>query len=160
MSKVLDRPHGKAGVAKRGFHLSKRLLRESAKLEPTHDYSVQFIRSAVVSVIAVVVNFGGSYIFKEKLGWYYLLSATLSFFLGVLVNYYLSVKWVFAHRQLQSKHAEFFIFVVITTVGLLFNLLIIAGMVEVVKADYWTALVVATVIVFFWNFLARKKVLY
>jgi putative flippase GtrA len=147
MSKVLDRPHGKAGVAKRGFHLSKRLLRESAKLEPTHDYSVQFIRSAVVSVIAVVVNFGGSYIFKEKLGWYYLLSATLSFFLGVLVNYYLSVKWVFAHRQLQSKHAEFFIFVVITTVGL-------------VKTDYWTALVVATVIVFFWNFLARKKVLY
>jgi putative flippase GtrA len=114
----------------------------------------------VVSVIAVIVNFGGSYILKEKLGVYYLLSAAGSFFMGVLVNYYLSVKWVFATRKLTSKHAEFLIFVVITGVGLLFNLLIIAGMVELVKVGYWIALVVATIIVFFWNFLARKKVLY
>ena len=97
---------------------------------------------------------------KEKLGIYYLLSAAGSFFMGVLVNYYLSVKWVFATRKLASRRAEFLIFVVITGVGLLFNLLIIAGMVELVKVGYWIALVVATIIVFFWNFLARKKVLY
>jgi putative flippase GtrA len=160
MRNIPNRLYGETGVAKRSFHFSKNLFKETAKLEPTHDYSVQFTRSAVVSVIAVIVNFGFSYLFKEKFGWYYLLSATLSFFLGVLANYYLSVTWVFAHRQLESKHMEFVLFVVITTVGLVFNLLIIAGMVEIVKTGYWTALVVATVIVFFWNFLARKKFLY
>lgn len=147
-------------MAKRGVHFSKKLLIESAKTKPTDDYSVQLIRSAAVSIIAVVVNFGFSYVFKEMMGMYYLLAAGLSFFLGVLVNYYMSVKWVFATRQLASKHAEFLIFVVIVTLGLVFNLLIIAGMVEIVKVGYWPALVVATIIVFFWNFWARKKILY
>ena len=160
MRDYTDRLASKTGVVGYGFHYSKGLLAESAKLEPSHSYSVQFVRSMVVSVVAVIVNFAGSYVFKEMLGIYYLLAAALSFFLGVLVNYYLSVKWVFATRQLQSKHVEFVIFVVITTLGLVLNLLIIAGMVEVMKVGYWPALVVATIVVFFWNFLARKKVLY
>jgi putative flippase GtrA len=160
MRNISDRLYGETGVAKRSMHFGKHLLKESAKRQPTHHFHVQFVRSAVVSVIAVLVNFGASYIFKEMLGMYYLLAASLSFFLGVLVNYFFSVKWVFAHRQLESKHMEFVIFVVITTVGLVFNLLIIAGMVEIAKTGYWVALLIATVLVFFWNFLARKKFLY
>jgi putative flippase GtrA len=160
MRDISDRPRGKTGVAKRSFHFSKNLIKESAKLERSHRYSVQFIRSLAVSVVAVVVNFGSSYIFKEKMAIYYLLSATMSFCLGVIVNYYLSVKWAFATRQLKSKHIEFFVFVVITAIGLVFNLLIIAGMVEIAKVGYWLALTGSTVVVFFWNFWARKKVLY
>jgi putative flippase GtrA len=160
MKNISNRLYGETGVVKRSLHFSKNLIKESAKREPTYQNHVQFVRSAIVSVIAVVVNFGASYIFKEILGFYYLLAASLSFFLGVLVNYYLSVRWVFANRQLESKHMEFILFVVITTVGLLFNLLIIAGMVEIVKTGYWMALITATVLVFFWNFLARKKFLY
>jgi putative flippase GtrA len=160
MRNISNRLYGETGVAKRSLHFSKSLIKESAKRKPTHHYHVQFVRSAVVSIIAVVVNFGASFVFKEMLGFYYLIAASLSFFMGVLVNYYLSVVWVFAHRQLESKHLEFMVFVVITTVGLVFNLLIIAGMVEIAKTGYWVALVVATVLVFFWNFLARKKFLY
>jgi putative flippase GtrA len=161
MSKSLDSlAGGGTGRLSKSVHSSRQLLKESSRLEPSHQYSVQFVRSIAVSIVAVIVNFGGSYIFKQKMGMYYLLAAGLSFFLGVVVNYYLSVKWVFATRKLASKHAEFIIFVVITSIGLMLNLLIIAAMVEIVKVGYWMALVVATIIVFFWNFLARKKVLY
>jgi len=127
---------------------------------PTDIYHVQLVRSLIVSFLAVIVNFGGSFVFKQELKWNYLLATTISFYLGVLVNYYLSVKWVFATRKLASRHAEFAIFVVITTVGWLFNEAIIAGMVEVLNTGFWLALLVATILVFFWNFLARKKLLY
>lgn len=127
---------------------------------PSHKYHVQFIRSLVVSGVAVMVNFGGSFVLEEKAGLYYLLSAALSFFMGVIVNYRLSVKWVFATRKLGSRHIEFVVFVIITGVGLVLNLAIIAGLVELAGSSYWLALTAATVVVFFWNFLMRKKILY
>jgi putative flippase GtrA len=137
-----------------------RLLIASARLTPTHDTSVQFIRSLVVSVIALIFDFGTLVILKEKFGVQYLLAATISFCIGVVVNYVLSVKWVFANRKFTNKHAEFTIFFVICAVGLALNLLIIAALVQLMRLDYRLAKAVATVVVFFWNFIARKKILY
>jgi putative flippase GtrA len=133
---------------------------ESIQLERSSKTSVQFIRSLVVSVIALVVDFGGLVILKEVFGVHYLLAATLSFLAGVTVNYYLSVWWVFAERKLASKKAEFSIFVIICTIGLGLNLGIIATMVQGLHIDYRIAKAVSTAVVFFWNFVARKKILY
>jgi putative flippase GtrA len=160
MTQEVNMPETRTGKVRHAVHLSRQLLIKSAGLEPSHDYSVQFVRSMVVSVAAVVANFGGSYILKDILGVYYLLSAAGSFLLGVVVNYYLSVKWVFASRQVASRHAEFLIFATILGIGLLLNLVLIAGMVEILKLNFWIALPISTVLVFFWNFLARKKILY
>ena len=136
------------------------LLVKSAGLKPSHDYGVQLVRSLVVSGIAVIANFLGSYVLKEKLGVYYLLSAAGSFLLGVLVNHYLSTYWVFASRKLTSKRAELLVSIAVMGAGLLFNLIIIAGLVELLKLNYWIALSTSTVVVFFWNFIIRKKILY
>lgn len=67
---------------------------------------------------------------------------------------------MFAKRKLANRHAEFAIFTIICAVGLGLNLIIIAGLVQLVHFDYRWAKAVSTVIVFFWNFLARKKILY
>ncbi len=138
----------------------KDLIIECCRLKPSHNTLVQLIRSLVVSVIALVVDFGLLLIFKEVFGIHYLVAAALSFSCGVIVNYYLSIWWVFADRKLSSARKEFIIFVVITTLGLAFNLAIIAGMVNIGKVDYRVGKAVSTVIVFFWNFIARKKILY
>lgn len=138
----------------------KDLIIETCKLKPSHNTLVQLVRSLVVSVIALIVDFGLLVILKEHFGVHYLLAATISFGCGVVVNYFLSIKWVFANRKLSSARNEFLIFVVITTLGLAFNLLIIAGMVNIGKVDYRVGKAVSTVIVFFWNFIARKKILY
>ncbi len=136
------------------------LCLECIELSPSTNTKVQVIRSLVVSVVALVADFGSLVIFKEQFGVNYLLAATLSFCLGVAVNYYLSVKWVFADRKFTNKHAEFVIFVVICAIGLALNLGIIAGLVQLLAFDYRLAKAISTVVVFFWNFIARKKILY
>jgi putative flippase GtrA len=136
------------------------LLFESIKRTPSNDISVQVVRSLVVSVVALIADFGLLIIFKEVFGIHYLLAAALSFGIGVVVNYILSVRWVFAHRKLANRHAEFIIFLIICTAGLGLNLVIIAGLVQVFAVDYRIAKIVSTIVVFFWNFIARKKILY
>jgi putative flippase GtrA len=137
-----------------------KLLRECCELSPSKKPLIQFIRSLVVSIVALIVDFGSMVAFKELLGINYLLAATLSFTLGVIVNYVLSIWWVFADRKLSSRRAEFTIFVIICAIGLILNLGIIAGTVQLLNVDYRIAKIISTIVVFFWNFLARKKILY
>lgn len=139
---------------------SVQLFLESIQRTPTKNVTVQIIRSLVVSVIALIVDFSMLVFFKEVLGVNYLIAATMSFGLGVVVNYTLSVRWVFAHRKLKNRKTEFIIFLIITIAGLGLNLAIIAGLVQIYSVDYRIAKVVSTIIVFFWNFIARKKILY
>lgn len=136
------------------------LLKECCEFTPSDKALVQFIRSLVVSVIALIADFGTLVFLKEVLGVHYLLAACLSFCLGVAVNYYLSVRWVFARRKFTNRHAEISIFFIICAIGLAFNLGIIAGLVQLANIDYRIAKGVSTVVVFFWNFIARKKILY
>lgn len=136
------------------------LLLNTLSLKQTSDLTVQVLRGLIVAVIAFAVDFGMLLVFKEVFGIHYLLAATLSFSLGVIVSYYLSIKWVFNNRKFSNKHAEFIIFLIICIAGLLLNLGIIAGMVQLLGIDYRIAKVVSTVVVFFWNFIARKKILY
>ncbi|MDB5167025.1 MAG: hypothetical protein JWN26_170 [Candidatus Saccharibacteria bacterium] len=149
-----------SGFYQKGRSKGLQLFLESIQLKPTKNVTVQVIRSLVVSVIAFIFDFGSLIIFKEFFGINYLLAATLSFGLGVVVNYTLSVLWVFADRKLASRRAEFIIFLIICAIGLGLNLVIIAGMVQFLSVDYRIAKIVATVVVFFWNFIARKKILY
>jgi len=130
------------------------------KLAPSKDLSVQICRSLIVSVIAFIADFGTLVVLKQKFGVQYLVAATLSFGLGVIINFYLSVRWVFADRKFASRHAEFSIFFVISAIGLALNLVIIAGLVQLAGIDYRLAKIASTIVVFFWNFIARKKVLY
>jgi putative flippase GtrA len=139
---------------------SWQLVKDACTLQPSRRASVQLVRSLVVSVIALVADFGSLVLFKEKFGVHYLQAAALSFCLGVVVNYALSVWWVFADRQMESQHIEFVVFFVICAIGLGLNLAIIAGLVQFLTVDYRLAKVVSSVVVFFWNFIARKKLLY
>jgi putative flippase GtrA len=136
------------------------ITKDVLSLEKNPKYHVQFLRSLIVSVAALIVDFSTLVFLKQVLGVHYIVAATLAFALGVLVNYFLSVNWVFTERQMANKTHEFIIFVVITGLGLIFNILIIAGMVELLHSDYRVGKAVSTVVVFFWNFVARKKILY
>lgn len=121
---------------------------------------MQLIRSLIVSVVALFFDFGLLIVFKQVFGINYLVAATMSFLVGVVVNYALSVLWVFANHKLSSRHAEMFLFLLINIIGLGLNLAIIAILVERFSVDYRIGKVVSTVVVFFWNFIIRKKLLY
>lgn len=136
------------------------LTKDTMTIHPSSRRLVELTRSGIVSVIALIVDFGLLVILKEHFSVYYLSAAAVSFSVGVVVNYALSVAWVFTKRKLESRRNEFLVFLAICIIGLVLNLIIISGAVTLFALDYRGAKAISTVVVFFWNFLVRKKLLY
>ncbi len=120
---------------------------------------MQFVRYGFVAVAAFIVDFGLLYVFTHNLHLYYLASATLSFSISLVLNYWLSVLWVFS-KSAYRRHVEIGIFVLIGIVGLGLNLIIIWLFTSVLGLFYLKSKLLAVVVVFFWSFTARKYLLY
>ena len=86
---------------------------------------IQFVRYFFVGGFAFIVDFGLLYILTEYAGLHYLLSATLSFIAGLVVNYIISCIWVFNNSKFRNRIVEFLFFAAIGVVGLGFNDLLI-----------------------------------
>lgn len=129
-------------------------------LEKSDKTSAQLIKYAFVGGCAYVVDFGMLFILTEYIKIHYLISAAVAFSLGLITNYTLSIIWVFSKRTLKNKKTEFIIFAVIGIFGLGFNELFIWFFTEVTGFYYLISKVISTVFVFFWNFFARKKMLF
>lgn len=135
-------------------HIKRLIFNKSDKT------SVQFFKYVFVGGIAYCVDFGSLFFLTEVVKIHYLLSAAIAFILGLLTNYALSILWVFPKRALANKRVEFFIFSIIGLVGLGLNEVIIWFFTEFVHFHYLISKILSTVVVFFWNFVARKKILF
>ncbi len=132
-----------------------RLLRE-----PTGNLWVQLFRYFFVGGLAFAVDFGLLYLLTEYAGMHYTVSATVSFMAGLLVNYLISIRWVFRERVMRDRKAEFVVYGLIGVVGIGLNVAIIWVVTEYLSAYYLASKIVAAVIVFLWNFFARKYILF
>ena len=121
---------------------------------------VQLFRYTFVGGVAFVFDFGFLYILTEFVGLHYLLSASLSFLLGLTVNYVLSVLWVFSRHALRSRWVEFGIFATVGLIGLALNALFMWLFTDVAGLYYLLSKVGSTILVFLWNFFARKVSLF
>lgn len=120
----------------------------------------QFLRYAMVGAIAFAFDFGILYILTRFFGIPYIISATISFTVGLIVNYYLSLKFVFFERTYSNKTVEFTIFAVIGIIGLVLNDIFLWLITEKIGLFYLLSKIITTAIVFIWNFLARKFILF
>ena len=121
---------------------------------------VQFVRYFFVGGFAFVVDFGLLYILTEYAGLHYLLSATLSFIVGLLVNYIISCIWVFNNSKFKSRIVEFLFFAAIGVVGLGLNDFFIWLFTGCIGTHYMFSKIVATALVYLWNFFARKYLVF
>lgn len=142
---------------------------------------VQLFRYGFVGGAAFLVDFGVLYVLTKFVGMGPVLAATISFILGLITNYVLSIAWVFNNRKMGSRWMEFLIFALIGVIGLVFNDLIIHFFTSCIKEQMVTMLskifttltnaqivqmnimlskIISTIIVFFWNFFARKLILF
>ena len=128
--------------------------------EGKNKLSIQLLKYALVGGIAFLLDFSMLYVLTDYLHIYYILSATVAFIAGLLCNYVLSVFWVFSERALSNKLAEFLVFSLIGLIGLLLNDGLIWTLTEVGKMHYLASKVLAAVVIFFWNFFARRQVLF
>lgn len=128
--------------------------------DKTDKLFIQLFRYTFVGGIAFVVDFGSLFALTEFFNVYYLTSAALAFILGLTTNYILSVLWVFNTRTVNKKWLEFVIFAVIGVVGLGLNELIIWFFTEKVLLHYLVSKIISTILIYLWNFFARKFILF
>lgn len=136
-------------------HIFKKLFYDS-----TDKLLVQFVRYFFVGGFAFIVDFGLLYILTEYAGLHYLLSATLSFIAGLLVNYIISCIWVFNNSKFKNRFVEFLIFAAIGIVGLGLNDTLIWLFTDCIGTHYMFSKIVAAAIVYLWNFFARKYIVF
>jgi putative flippase GtrA len=121
---------------------------------------IQLFRYTFVGGIAFSIDFGSLFALTEFLNIYYLVSAAIAFLLGLTTNYSLSVLWVFDKRSVRSRWVEYGIFGFIGLIGLGLNELFIWFFTEDVHFHYLISKIISTVVVYFWNFFARKITLF
>ncbi len=132
----------------------------------TENTFIQFFRYLFVGGLATVVDWAVSYIlfkfvFHESLA---VVANSLSFVAGLIVNYIISTFWVFKPDKTKSRFVEFIQFAAIGLVGLLLTMGI-TKLFEIWLADKTSAYqiiakIVSTGVAFFWNFFARKILLF
>lgn len=127
---------------------------------PTNNTLLQLFRYGFVGGVAFVVDYGSLYVLTEFLSVPYLWSAAIAFILGLVTNYLLSISWVFKKNATMQRWQEFLFFAIIGVIGLGFNELIMYVGTDLLHLHYMLSKLISTVIVFFWNFFARKYLLF
>ncbi|MGC8491130.1 MAG: GtrA family protein [Syntrophobacteraceae bacterium] len=126
----------------------------------TNNTVVQFMRYTTVGGCAFVIDFLCLYILTRYFHIYYLYSAALGFAIGMVLNYLLSIHWVFDKRKVQSRQWEFVIFFIIGVGGLLLNEVFIWYFAGILLINYLIAKLLSTFFVYTYNFVVRKSTLF
>lgn len=116
---------------------------------------IQIIKFSVVGIIATLIDIIGLYILKEFFIGNVLLAAGISYCVSLMVNYLLSMRFVFEGRD-DKKAKEFAVFVILSLVGLGLNQLIMWLGSEKLGIYYMAVKLFATLIVLLYNFITRK----
>lgn len=122
----------------------------------TQNFLVQLVRYGMTGFVAFVVDYSILICLTELLSLHYLISAAIAFLCSVGVNYLLSIRWVFGSSRKDKPALVLSAFIVIGLIGLSLTEFLMWTFTELVGVHYLISKVVATFIVFFWNFSARR----
>ncbi len=129
----------------------------------------QIFKFAIVGGISFVVDFLVYSIMCNVLGIHYIIAGVSGFTVSVIVNYILSMRFVFVSKEDMRKDKEFVIFVVLSLIGMVLNSVILYICIDLIYMHWlwlnqlisikWmniVAKVIATGIVMVYNFVTRK----
>jgi putative flippase GtrA len=139
---------------RRAFKLCTLLVGRTDRTE------IQLLRSVAAAHLGFWADFAALALLTEIVGLHYLISAVLAFVLGLCVTYCLSVLWIFKHRRVKSRIAEFAAFSLIGLVGVLVMLASMWFLTEVLNLHYLISKIASSVLVFALNFTMRKLLLF
>ncbi len=118
----------------------------------------QIIKFGLVGFLCFFIDYGIMVFLTEVIGINYLVSSGISFTVSVIVNYVLSLTFVFDTKK-GNKIKEFIIFVVLSVIGLGINQLLMWFSVDILGIFYMISKIGATAVVMVYNFITRKLIL-
>ena len=117
------------------------------------------IKFGFVGFLCFFIDYGIMVLLTEVAGIVYLVSSACSFTVSVIVNYILSVTFVFETDKEKSRIKEFIVFVFLSIIGLGINQLCMWFGVELLHISYLIVKIGATAVVMVYNFISRKLVI-
>lgn len=126
----------------------------------------QFISYFFVGGVAAIVEWIMFYLFANVVHVQYMLATVLAFVFSTTTNWYLGKKTTFKNNTTYSgkQLKEVVLIFIVSGIGLLLNLILMYIFIECFKLNTsmmkLLAKILATGIVFVWNFLIRKFIIY
>jgi putative flippase GtrA len=114
----------------------------------------KFIKFCIVGSIGVLVDFGLTYLLKEKLKLNKYIASTFGFFVAASGNYLLNRSWTFNNHSADIG-AQYSKFIIVSTIGVVISNAIVWMFHERFKINFYLAKGLAIAIVLIWNFLAN-----
>lgn len=113
---------------------------------------LKFIKYCVVGFSGMLVDFGITWLLKEKLQFNKYVANTIGFISAATSNYVLNRIWTFESQsnKIMTEYTSFFI---IALVGLGLNNLILMLLNDKLKMNFYLSKLIAILIVTLWNFI-------
>ena len=125
---------------------------------------IQIIRYLIAGGVAFAVDFALLYLLTDFFDFHYLTSSRISFSIGLIITYLFSIFWIFDKRRINNRKIEFLIFAIIGIVGFvltdLFMKFFTENLFQKFEYSYLFSKILTTIIIFVWNFTAKRFILF
>lgn len=115
------------------------------------DFVFKLLKFGVVGISGILVDFAATWFCKEKLRFNRYISNSTGFLFAATSNYILNRSWTFQSNNTKIIK-EYSSFLIISLVGLGLNNFTIYLLHEKLKLNFYFSKIIATGIVFVWNF--------
>ena len=116
---------------------------------------IQFIKFSFVGVTSFVIDYG-LFLILTAVGVPYLISNIISYTISTVYNFLMSMRYVFAGKEGQTRTQQFVIFVTLSVIGLGLNELFLWLFIGLMTIPAAVAKVMSTFLVMIFNFVTRK----
>lgn len=116
----------------------------------------QIFSFGIVGAVCFIIDFLLLIFLTDVTHLDYMLSAAIAFILSTMVNYILSMRFVFVKKVKMDPRAEFIAFFVMSMAGLLLTEAFMLLFVEAFAMHYTISKVMTTLIVMAYNYISRK----
>ncbi|TAE42548.1 MAG: GtrA family protein [Sphingobacteriales bacterium] len=120
----------------------------------TYPLFLKFLKFSIVGFSGIFVDFGITYIFKEKVKIHKYIASSAGFVFATASNYYLNRVWTFKSVG-ASAIVQFEKFFIIACIGLIISNTLIYIFNDKLKYNFWVCKLSAIILVSFWNFFAN-----
>jgi putative flippase GtrA len=117
----------------------------------TYSFLLKFIKFGVVGFSGLLVDFGLTWVFKEKCKSNKYIANSIGFCVAASTNYILNRIWTFESEN-ENITREYLSFFIISLAGLALNNFIIFLLNDKVKMHFYLSKLIAIIIVTIWNF--------
>ncbi|RYY82641.1 MAG: GtrA family protein [Chitinophagaceae bacterium] len=117
------------------------------------DHLFRLLKFGLVGLLGMVVDFGVTWLLKEKMRINRFVANALGFSCAVVLNFLLNRIWTFSSHA-TNVEGQLIRFIGVSLVGLVLNTLIVY-ILSGRKVNFYLSKAIAIVLVFFWNYSAN-----